>query len=280
MSTQLNGSLLKALEILDLFSTEQPVLSAGIVADRLGMPVQTAHRFLLTLDHAGLVVSPQRGRFTLGQKLEELGKLAFEISPMPSLARPVVEGLSRELNESVMACRMGRQGVTCIASAASRRPIRVSVEVGTVLPLRLTAQGKLFLAEMSAPERLVRARDEARRLGLTLDAAAIAAMERAAADIRAGGVATNAGENESEIGAVAVPVRDGEGRVVLTLSVFGILSRFDETLQTRAEARLRAGAAQIEVLLRARAQMRRPRPGGEAAARPGSDPDRLPQPVR
>lgn len=256
MSTQLNGSLLKALEILDLFSLDQRELTAQDVARRLDMPVQTAHRFLLTLEYAGVLVSPRRGRFTLGQKLEDLGKLAFEVSPLPSLARPVVEALSRDLTESVMACRLGRQGAICVASCPSPRPIRVSVDVGTLLPLRTTAQGKLFLAQMTRAERQTRLRQEAARLGVELCPQEVERAEREAAVVADRGYATNLGENESEIGAIAVPVLGPDGRVVLTLSVFGILSGFDKPLRDRAKARLLVGKARLEATLRERGQDR------------------------
>lgn len=252
MATQLNGSLLKALEILDLFSVEQRELTARDVVDRLDMTVQTAHRFLLTLEYAGVLVSPRRGQFTLGQKLEELGKLAFEVSPLPSLVRPVVEALSRELTESVMACRLGRQGAICMASTPSPRPIRVSVDVGALLPFRTTAQGKLFLAQMPPPERLARLRQEAARRGIALSPEEAERAERDAQEVARQGFATNFGENESEIGAIAVPVVGPDGRVVLTLSVFGILSSFDQPLRDRARARLLASKAVLEATLRER----------------------------
>ncbi|GHE03259.1 hypothetical protein U879_19505 [Defluviimonas sp. 20V17] len=256
MATQLNRSLLKALEILDLFSVEQRALTARDVVDRLDMTVQTAHRFLLTLEYAGVLVSPRRGQFTLGQKLEELGKLAFEVSPLPSLARPVVEALSRELTESVMACRLGRQGAVCIASTPSPRPIRVSVDVGTSLPFRTTAQGKLFLAQMAPAERQARLRQEAARRGADLSAEDAESAEREAQEVARKGFATNFGENESEIGAIAVPVAGPDGRMVLSLSVFGILSSFDQPLRDRAKAQLLAGKAALEATLCERGQNR------------------------
>lgn len=259
MSTPLNGSLLKALEILDLFSLDQREVSAKTVAEQLGMSVPTAHRFLLTLEHAGFTVSPRRGQFTLGQKLEELGKLAFELSPLPALARSEVEAVSRDLNESVMACRMGRSGPLCIASAHSRRPIRVTVDVGTVLPLRTTAQGKLFLAAMEPAERLARARTEG-----PLDDAGRAALEAEMARLVREGHATNQGENESEIGAIAVPVMGPSGRTELTLSVFGILSRFDAELMARAKTRLAQSKAALEATLLAYGQGRLPKGGARA----------------
>lgn len=255
MSTALNASLIKALEILDLFSEEQPEITAGMVAQRLAMSPATAHRFLLTLEHTGLLVSPRRGRFTLGQRLEELGKLAFEISPLPSLARPVVETVSRALDESVMACRLGRFGPVCIASANSRRPIRFSVDIGAELPMTTTAQGKLFLAHMPCDDRLAMVRREAATRGFD-PVAACGVLEQGLKTVRTQGFATNFGENESEIAAVAMPVFDQDQRVILTLSVFGILSRFDPELVARCRTHLTEGAADLAARLATRGRDR------------------------
>lgn len=256
MSTTLNGSLIKALEILDLFSSEETEISAKSVAESLDMSVPTAHRFLLTLEHTGHLVSPRRGQFTLGQKLEGLGRLAFDINPLPSLARPIVESISRDLNESVMACRLGRKGPVCIASTNSRRPIRVSVDIGAELPISLTAQGKLFLADMGQKERLSRMQTDATTRGETLEPEAIKHRQSELEGVLNAGFATNFGENESEIAAIAVPVRNEEGLTVVTLSVFGIMSAFDETLMNRSKSKLQSGAKKLEDLLTNRGRNR------------------------
>ena len=265
MSTALNGSLIKALEILDLFSKERSVLSAKTVAESLNMSTATAHRFLLTLEHVGYVVSPSRGQFTLGQRLEDLGRLAFEISPLPSLARPVVETISRDLNESAMACRLGRQGPLCVASANSQRSIRVSVDVGATLPAATTAQGKLFLADMGREERHARVKAEVEASGEDFTQDLLRKIDGEAERVADQGFATNFGENEAEIAAVAVPVRGPDGSLVLTLSVFGITSAFDDALLQRAKSALSKGAEAIQASMRDRGRdrlQRRQKPSG------------------
>ena len=256
MSTPLNGSLIKALEILDLFSDVTTEISAKDVAQRLDMNVATAHRFLLTLEHTGCLVSPRRSQFTLGEKLEELGRLAFEINPLPSLSRPVIESISRELNESAMACRLGRSGPVCIASANSRRPIRFSVDIGAALPITVTAQGKLFLAKMDRKKRTEMAQAEALQNGVPFDPKRFEKLEADLEKIGEQGFATNFGENEAEVAAVAVPVIDEAGRTPLTLSVFGIRSRFDDELIERVKLELFKGAAILGQKIRDRSRSR------------------------
>ena len=62
MTSQLNGSVLKAFKILDLFAAGKIELTAQETADALGINMITAHRFLHTLVHAGALRVTSRGR--------------------------------------------------------------------------------------------------------------------------------------------------------------------------------------------------------------------------
>lgn len=245
MSTALNASVIKALEILDIFAPDRPDLTAKIVSERLDMTMATAHRFLLTLEHTGYVISTRRGQFEPGQKLEDIGRLAFELNPLPRIARPEVDGLSQALNESVMACRLGRRHPTCVVAANSPRAVHVSAKVGTTLPLLYTAQGKLFMAHMNATERAARFAQEREAEGTDLSGARIDKMEADFATIRTEGYATNLGENEPEIGAIAVPVFGAGSKVVLTISVFGILSQIKSAPHDKVVDMLKSAAGRI-----------------------------------
>ena len=235
MATPLNSSVLKAFDILDLITPERREISAATVASELGMNAATAHRFLLTLEAAGVLASLRRGSFGFGPRMELLGRTAEAVNPMASRVQAIIDGISREVNESVMACRLGRDGPTCMAVAAAERPISVNIKVGAVLPMVATAQGRLWLAWMSAAERAAWFRahpDQA------LGPAEAARLEQDLATIRAEGFAVNRGDNEPDIGAVAVPVLSADGRMQISLSVFGMLSRFDDALVAKAKTLL------------------------------------------
>ena len=245
MGTPLNGSLLKGFAILDLFSPERTEITAAAVTAELDMNTATAHRFLTTLEQAGALTSYRRGHYCLSHRFEELGAIAGLSNQLGALAQPVIELVSRELNESVMACRLGQSGPVCIAVAPSSRPITVNIKVGTTLPLHATAQGKLWLAYLDQKER------ETRLKLLDLDPFSAntitdrSALEDELAAIRERGDARNRGENEPDIGAVSVPVFAREGRMVLSISAFGMLSRFDDLLTGRAAQALRNAASGI-----------------------------------
>lgn len=64
--------------------------------------------------------------------------------------------------------------------------------------------------------------------------------------IREQGYALNKGENEPSLGAVSVPVESKERGVLLTLSTFGMLSRFNDEFVEKAVARLKRAAIEIQ----------------------------------
>lgn len=233
MSTPLNGSILKAFSILRLISHERPEISASIVAAELGINNATAHRFLLTLEETGALVSYRRGHFCLGPMTQELGQIAEATNQIAAHIRPIIRALARDLNESVMVCRLGRLGPTCIAVAQAERPITVNISVGTVLPMVSSAQGKLWLASMDPQDRSSWLKSSAPNAPIDLE------------QILAEGFARNLGDNEPDIGALAVPIWGDKGNVALTLSTFGMLSRFDDAMLERALPGLIATAKQI-----------------------------------
>lgn len=232
MPTPLNGSILKAFEILNLFSPQRTKINMATIAEELDIVPATAHRFLASLEAAGAIVSYQRGAYMLAPQMVEWGELAEASNALAPQIQPVLDELAAELAESVMACRLGRQGATCLAVARAKRVISVNIDVGSVLPLRISAQGKIFLAHMNAQERQARLAGEAPPTDLK--------------EIKAQGFAQNRGENEPDIGAVAVPVFGSEGRLVCTLSVFGLLSRFDDDFVQTAKESLKAARHRLE----------------------------------
>jgi IclR family pca regulon transcriptional regulator len=242
MATSLNLSVLKAFDALDLLDETRPELTVEIVARELRLSNATAHRFLTTLEIAGVLSVVRRGAYAPGPRLSRLGHMAEKLAPLPPSLQPGLTRLRQDRGESVMACRFTPRGPLCVAVSLAQRPISVQIRTGTTLPMMCTAQGRLFLAGMAPRDRVQWATTQ----GETQQA--LAALEPVLADLRTQGHALNRGDNEPDIAAVSVPVRAG-GRTALTLSVFGTLSRFDADFVTRAEEALKAAAADLAVAI-------------------------------
>lgn len=246
MATKQNGSVIKSFDILGLIRTDRGEITANIVETELGMTLATAHRFLTTLTTIGVLSSYRRGYYCLGPRIEELGNVEQKTNPLALIVKPIIEKLSSELNESVMASRLSVGGPICMAVSTSSRPFNMNIKVGTFLPLHSTAQGKIWLSHLTKKERATHLSAYQMTTFTEQTLKDSDTLEEELAKIRKQGYALNKGENEPGLGAVSVPVKSKGRGVLLTLSTFGMLSRFDDAFVEKAVVRLKRAANEIQ----------------------------------
>jgi IclR family KDG regulon transcriptional repressor len=90
------GTLIRAGEVLDLFTVEEPEWGATAAAQRLGIGKSPAHEALATLAEIGLLRRVGHGRYRLGWRNVSLAAMLLRSNGLSAHARPVV----RELAES------------------------------------------------------------------------------------------------------------------------------------------------------------------------------------
>ncbi|WP_430475676.1 IclR family transcriptional regulator [Thalassospira lucentensis] len=221
MTSQLNGSVLKAFKILDLFAAGRSELTAKETADALGINMITAHRFLHTLVHAGALRASARGVFRLGYMFADLGDRVLHDGNLPTLLQPILDQLALETGEACMATEFDRDMAVCIAKALPDRPLYVDIRIGSKLDAFCTAHGKLWLAYMS-PDDQARYFKNAELTGMTAHTITdIKTLKSELETIRTQGFATNNGERENDIYAIAVPITTQHGKMISAFSVFG-----------------------------------------------------------
>lgn len=154
-------------QILALFDPGTPELSAGEVADRLGLNRTTAYRYCTSLVSAGLLErSTDQGRYIPGRLLLQLGAFAIGRRRVVNLAPGYLQALSRSTQMTAVLSLWGTTGpvITRVEEDTSNIVV-VSVRVGGHLPLE-AAQSKLFVAfhhDQLAMERLLATMPQADR---------------------------------------------------------------------------------------------------------------------
>ncbi|HEX5913764.1 MAG TPA: helix-turn-helix domain-containing protein, partial [Rubrobacter sp.] len=137
------GVLDKSVAILAFLSGDGPASLAEVV-EGTGLPRPTAHRLLSALETHHLV-SRRDGRYLLGLRLLGWGNRAAGIG-LVERARPVLEGLRDESEESTqLYVREGEQRV-CVAAVERVTGLRDTVPVGAIMPLSRGSAGKVLLA--------------------------------------------------------------------------------------------------------------------------------------
>ncbi len=144
---------------------------------------------------------------------------------MPIAAQPLLEEVSRTLDESTSVAVLEEGSVVFVARSATRRIMSVTLRVGSRVPSYCTALGRVLLAHLE-PEQLttqLAATDSARTPSTPCP------RERSWTDIlatvRRQGYALNDRELEIGLRSIAVPVRNVVGEVVAAMNVGAQASR-------------------------------------------------------
>jgi DNA-binding IclR family transcriptional regulator len=133
-------------QILSLFEPGTPEVTAGEVAERLGLNRTTAYRYCTSLVAAGLLERSPEGGYVPGGLLVQLGAFAIGHRRVINLAPRHMQALSRATRTSAVLSLWGLTGpVVSRVEENLSAVVIVSVRVGSHLPLD-SAQSKIFLA--------------------------------------------------------------------------------------------------------------------------------------
>lgn len=211
-------ALARGLDVLRAFQPRQPVMSLTAVAHAAGLARPTARRVLLTLEQLGYVRSAERG-FELTPRVLELGMSYVLSRSLWEVARPHMEQLVAQTHESSSIAQLDGPDIVYVARVAVPKIVALSVTIGTRFPAMQTSLGKVLLAALP-PDEAERVLAEPSRSGIVPRSQPNAGQRTAALrEVRARGWALTDEELAAGIRSVAVPLRDGEGRVIASLNV-------------------------------------------------------------
>lgn len=152
-AANLNKSVIKALEILEILDTEG-AMGITEIAGRLAMDKSSVFRALNTMKSKHYVrQDPDTLKYSNSYKLFEMGHNVVRETGLPKMAYRYMRQLSLEVDGAVsLGVRDGHKAVY-IDKIESDATVRASMKIGQSLPLYCTAMGKALLAYL--PEEQV-----------------------------------------------------------------------------------------------------------------------------
>jgi DNA-binding IclR family transcriptional regulator len=135
------------------------------------------------------------------------------------VARPVLEELSEQTQETVSLSLLEGRNVRFVDGVESPRSVRVGNRTGLVLPAHCTAAGKAILAALPRIELSRRYQDRELIARTPASIATWGLLEDELEQVRRCGYALNAEEGEEGICAVAAAVRDLTDAPLASLAV-------------------------------------------------------------
>jgi len=179
-----------------------------------GLPRATAHRLAGALEEHGMLRRNVDGRYELGLGLVPLGQAAAERFPLGDLARPALEALRADTEESVqLFVREGPQR-RCVVSLESPHGLRWIVPQGSLLPLDVGSAGRVLTSEVAKS-----------------------------------GWIQSVGEREPGVASVSAPVLASDGSTVAAVSVSGPIERLSRQPGRRFGESVVAAAQEISTAL-------------------------------
>lgn len=238
--------LQKTLDVLDLFNEPGREYGVQEIYSRLKYNRTSLFRIIKNIEEAGLLERDAESRkYRLGYKLFVLGSMVEPYSCIRRIAKPLLEKLGAQLDETVQLVVLHRDEALYIDRIEGTRAIRAVTTIGTRFPAHCTGVGKVLLAALPDLhlKQIIKARGLRQFTPNTLTT-----FERLHAEldkVRLNGYAIDNEEAEVGLKCVAAPLFDSKGRVVAAISISGPRDRFQEDRIPVLVAAVKATAKKI-----------------------------------
>ncbi|MCU1520126.1 MAG: Transcriptional regulator, IclR family [Arthrobacter sp.] len=216
---RLTPAVLRSLDVLELFMDARHGLTAPEVVQRTGLPRTTVHELLTTLaERRYLRREDSTATYHLGLSVFRLGNAFAERLDLHSVGVRVAQSVAQDCDETVHVGILEGPDVVYVCKVDSTQSVRMVSRMGGRVPASCTAVGKALLAHLPEAERRRIVRKGLAKLtprSITEPHVLANQLDQ----IRAAGVAFEAGESNPDVSCVAAPVRDHSGTVVAALSI-------------------------------------------------------------
>ncbi|RWO31839.1 MAG: IclR family transcriptional regulator [Mesorhizobium sp.] len=248
-----NSLIENCFAIIELLAIEAGSTRLSDVADRLELQRSGAHRVLSTLVKLGWVEQDDAtDLYRLSLKLPAIGYRFMQAASLPDVLQPVLDKIARESRELIRLAALAGSNLTTIAHAqGAQGSLICRSRTFPVLPLHVSASGKVWLATLSREAALKRALEAGLGKPGSYGPREIRTVDEFMLELdrtttRGYGVALE--EAEEAIGAVAAPIVTASGQFVGALAIVAPAFRLNEMRLAELGEQTKAGAAELALL--------------------------------
>jgi len=257
-SIEVGGQLLRAL-----VHHGRPMALKDL-AREADMTAAKAHPYMVSFGRLGLIEQDRAsGHYLLGPLALQLGLISLQQADPVHIATPLIAEVAQRIGHTVALAVWGARGATIVRTAESPSPVHVNMRHGTVFSLTNTASGRVFAAylEPGAVRQLLdaeRQRNKLRKAGEEPPAAGMppqqplpswSEFERQLQEVRGHGISRSEGEVIEGVSAMAAPVFDHTGAIVLSVTAIGPAAIFDTAWDGEIARALKACAGTVSARL-------------------------------
>lgn len=234
-SIEVGGQLLRAL-----VHHGRPMALKDLAREADMTPAK-AHPYMVSFGRLGLIEQDRAsGHYLLGPLALQLGLISLQQADPVHIATPLIAQLAQQIGHTVALAVWGARGATIVRTAESPSPVHVNMRHGTVFSLTNTASGRVFATYLDAEvvRRLLeeeRQRQKQRKAEPPPPAGmppvqplpSWSDFESQLREVRAHGISRSDGEVIEGVSAMAAPVFDHTGAIVLAVTAIGSAAIFN-----------------------------------------------------
>lgn len=214
-------SAVRVFEIMECLATVDEGLTVKDISDQLQLPQSSTFNLVQTMVESGYLVQTANKRYKLGPKFIYIGTRALKSFHLPTEAKPHLERLMKEVEETVFMAVLSGDELVYIAKVDSNRSIKTSAEIGSRKPLYCTGLGKALLSFLPKDQReeiLEKIELKAITPKTVIDRAElIHQLDQS----KRRGFAIDDEENEEGLYCFAAPIYNADGEIEAAISVAG-----------------------------------------------------------
>ena len=215
-----DGTVGKALEVLDQVAEIGRPVRFGELLDESDFPKATLYRFLQTLTNQKLLsYDPTDQTYRLGLRLVQLAHAAWKQSSLTPLARPHIEALGATVGETIHLAQMDHGQILFVDKFKTVDQFETLAQTGKIAPAYCTGVGKAILAFLPPEQRQRALMQQAFMQYTPATHTDVQSLSDELDEIRREGVAFDREEHERGIISIAAPIITDGGRVIGAMSI-------------------------------------------------------------
>ncbi|UZD90071.1 IclR family transcriptional regulator [Cognatishimia activa] len=241
---------LRLLLVLEAMAKAGVPVTPTEVNQTLGLPKPTIHRLFSTLETEGFIQREIDGRgYSPGLRLRNMSTGIISSLRIRTARVAVLSKLADQVGETCNIALPDRDAMIYLDRVETKWPLRIQLPIGSRVPFYCTASGKMYLSSLDNRhlKNYAQATSMEARTKSTITRADTLIEE--IKNIREVGYSLDRCEFMEGMTAVAVPIFEGNGRLVSTLSVHAPEQRFPLPRAVECVGLLKESAAQLSDLL-------------------------------
>ncbi len=237
------------LDILDTVAASPKPLSATEINEVLELPKATAHRLCAELESRGYLLKRIDSKsYVPGNRLYDVAVGVLANARFSATRHAILTALSEEVGETCNIAYPDGLYMAYSDRVETKAPLRLQFPIGMRVPLYCTASGKLYLSTLPRARRksiVGKLKLEQRAKNTITDPDRLHAEIEKIAERQ---VSVDNQELYNDVIAIAVPIKDRQGRFYSSLSIQAPSARVSIEDQEKYLPRLREAAHDLAML--------------------------------